>query len=64
VSQAPESRDDLLRRARARGLAIDDIVESIEPGVASLLLRLRALADELRLDDTPPPERRGRLRPQ
>ena len=55
-------REDLLRRARARGLEIDDIAEALEPGVASLLARLRALADELTPSDTPPPERRVRPR--
>ena len=59
MSQAPESRDDLLRRARARGLKLDDIVDAIQPGVESLLARLRAIADDLTPDDTPPPERRG-----
>lgn len=59
MSQAPESRDDLLRRAQARGLKLDDIVDAIQPGVESLLARLRALADDLTPDDMPPPERRG-----
>jgi hypothetical protein len=58
VSQPSELREDLLRRARARGLEIDDIAEALEPGVASLRARLRVLADELRPDDTPPPDRR------
>jgi hypothetical protein len=59
VSETPESSEDLLRRGRARGLQLDDIVDAIQPGVESLLARLRALADELEPDDTPPPERRG-----
>jgi hypothetical protein len=51
-----------LRRARARGLAIEDIVDAIQPGVESLQRRLRTLADDLEPDDTPRPERRVQTR--
>jgi hypothetical protein len=62
VGQTPITREDLLRRARARGLAIEDIVDAIQPGVESLQRRLRTLADDLEPDDTPRPERRVQTR--
>ena len=54
----PESNDDLLERARARGLALDDVIEAIRPGVESLAERLRALGARLTPEDVTPPERR------
>jgi len=59
---APESNEDLVERARARGLALDDWAEAIRPGVESLATRLRALAATLKPDDAPLPERRSERR--
>ena len=54
---APESNDDFMARARARGLALDDVAEAIRPGVESLSARLRALGASLKPDDAPLSER-------
>jgi hypothetical protein len=54
--RSSESRDDLAARARARGLDLDDAIDSIQPGVESLNRRLRAIAVTLTPADTTPPE--------